>query len=165
MSKPRNARRENLPSKEQLQNLPQLPTREQLEATGMRIAERKKHNYNWTPTANDLSRIEHLAGIGLNEHQIAEMIGVSVESFKNTTRLRTEDHISAISDAIKRGLAKGTALVVNAVFEQAKEGSFAHAAFWLNNKAGWINGNSKHELTGPDGGPIQVVIGPMQGKF
>jgi len=80
----------------------------------------------------DIARVEMLAAQGLTQEQIADVLGIS----ERTLRRRKQD-MSEMSDAIKRGKAKGIALAVNKLMEQVREGNLGAICFFLKCQAGW----------------------------
>ncbi len=78
-------------------------------------------------------QVELLASRGLTQGQICDCLGINVQTMLNRKKENSE-----ITEAIKRGKAKGIKAVTNALFEQAtKGGNVAAAIFWLKNNAGW----------------------------
>lgn len=82
----------------------------------------------------DLAQVEKLAAIGLNEQQVADSLGICVD----TLAARKRDS-SSFSEALKRGKAKGVAKISNALFEQGMNGQTAAAIFFMKNRAGWTD--------------------------
>lgn len=108
---------------------------------------RKPHNNGWELTPEDLSKIEHLAGLGMSHQELAYTLDISVATLDRRRQKHEE-----IDVAIARGKAKARAIVKNAFFEEARKGSFPHGKFFLNN---WKD-VSATELSGPDGSPLAV---------
>ena len=82
----------------------------------------------------DLKQVEKLAAIGLNEQQIADSLGISVDTLGNRKK-----ESSDFSDALKRGKSKGIAQVANNLFEQSKAGNVSAGIFFMKNRAGWTD--------------------------
>ncbi len=80
----------------------------------------------------DLSQVEKLAAIGLNEAQVADSLGISVPTLERRKK-DSEDFVSAL----KRGKAKGVAQVANNLYTQSKEGNVSAGIFFMKNRAGW----------------------------
>lgn len=73
----------------------------------------------------DLEEVEHLAGLGLTEEEIALSLGTSRSTIDR--RKRDTDDFDA---AIKRGRSKAKKTVANALFDAAKGGNMT-AAIWI----------------------------------
>jgi len=82
----------------------------------------------------DLGQVEKLAAVGLNEGQVADALGISVETLSDRKKTSRD-----FLDALKRGKAKGVAKVSNALYEQAMSGQTAAAIFFMKNRAGWTD--------------------------
>ena len=80
----------------------------------------------------DLAQVEKLASIGLNEQQIADSLGISQPTLARR-KAKYEDFV----EALKRGKAKGIAVVANNLFEQSKAGNVSAGIFFMKNRAGW----------------------------
>ena len=92
--------------------------------------------------------VEALAGYGVPEIEIAEVVGVDPKTLRKHYRgeLRT-GHIKAnakvAENLYRRATGEGREAVVAAIF-------------WLKTRAGWKE-TSLHEVSGPDGAPIEVA--------
>ena len=93
----------------------------------------------------DLKQVESLAANGLTQEQIASALGIS----ERTLRSR-KGEIADFADAIKRGKAKGIALVTNKLMESIKGGNMTGMIFFLKTQAGWKETNVQ-EHTGANG--------------
>lgn len=80
----------------------------------------------------NLQQVEMLAANGLTQQQIADSLGISVSTIES--RLRENEEFK---DAIKKGKAKGIALIANQLFEKAKSGDTTSIIFYLKTQAGW----------------------------
>ena len=100
----------------------------------------------------DLKQVESLAANGLTQEQIASALGIS----ERTLRSR-KGEIADFADAIKRGKAKGIALVTNKLMESIKGGNMTGMIFFLKTQAGWKETNVQ-EHTGADGKPIAHAV-------
>ena len=98
----------------------------------------------------DLKQVESLAANGLTQEQIACALGIS----ETTLHQRKRDSAD-FAAAIKRGKAKGIALVTNKLMESIKGGNMTGMIFFLKTQAGWKETNVQ-EHTGANGGAIQV---------
>ena len=106
----------------------------------------------------DLKQVESLAANGLTQEQIAAALGIS----ERTLRSR-KGEIADFADAIKRGKAKGIALVTNKLMESIKGGNMTGMIFFLKTQAGWKETNL-HEVTGANGDPISLLLTQVQGN-
>ena len=97
----------------------------------------------------DLKQVESLAANGLTQEQIAAALGIS----ERTLRSR-KGEIADFADAIKRGKAKGIALVTNKLMESIKGGNMTGMIFFLKTQAGWKETNVQ-EHTGANGTETQ----------
>lgn len=80
----------------------------------------------------DLKQVETLAANGLTQQQIADALGISARTLYNQKKLNAD-----FAEAIKKGKAKGIAIVTNKLMEQAKEGNTTAIIFFLKTQAGW----------------------------
>ena len=104
----------------------------------------------------DLKQVELLAANGLTQEQIAAALGIS----ERTLRSR-KGEIADFADAIKRGKAKGIALVTNKLMESIKGGNMTGMIFFLKTQAGWKETNVQ-EHTGKDGTALQAPVFSFQ---
>ena len=93
----------------------------------------------------DLKQVESLAANGLTDEQIASALGISRTTLANRKR-ENEQFVQAI----KRGKAKGIALVTNKLMESIKGGNMTGMIFFLKTQAGWKETNVQ-EHTGANG--------------
>ena len=98
----------------------------------------------------DLQQVEELASRGLTMEQIAAALGIC-----DRTLYRKKGTMSDLSEAIKRGKAKGVATVSNALFERAVQGDVKAQMFYLERRGGWYN-EGKLEVSGMP--PVQIVL-------
>ena len=80
----------------------------------------------------DLKQVESLAANGLTQEQIAAALGIS----ESTLHKRKQEN-PEFTAAIKRGKAKGIALVTNKLMESIKGGNMTAMIFFLKTQAGW----------------------------
>ncbi len=106
----------------------------------------------------DLKQVESLAANGLTQEQIASALGIS----ETTLHQRKRDSAD-FAAAIKRGKAKGIALVTNKLMESIKGGNMTGMIFFLKTQAGWKETNVQ-EVTGANGGAIQVNTTAMSAE-
>jgi len=76
----------------------------------------------------------------------------------------TSDEASNTRTNRKKGRSKGVAIVVNSLFESAKNGNLGAQCFFLKNTAGWTD-RQDLAVAGKDGGPLQVVVGKLESRF
>ena len=93
----------------------------------------------------DLKQVESLAANGLTQEQIASALGIS-----ESTLTKRKRESADFTDAIKRGKAKGIALVTNKLMESIKGGNMTGMIFFLKTQAGWKETNVQ-EHTGANG--------------
>ena len=84
----------------------------------------------------DLKQVESLAANGLTQEQIASALGISESTLTKRKKENTD-----FTDAIKRGKAKGIALVTNKLMESIKGGNMTGMIFFLKTQAGWKETN------------------------
>ena len=84
----------------------------------------------------DLKQVESLAANGLTQEQIAAALGISESTLTKRKKENTD-----FTDAIKRGKAKGIALVTNKLMESIKGGNMTGMIFFLKTQAGWKETN------------------------
>jgi hypothetical protein len=106
----------------------------------------------------DLKQVESLAANGLTQEQIASALGIS----ETTLHQRKRDSAD-FAAAIKRGKAKGIAVVTNKLMESIKGGNMTGMIFFLKTQAGWKETNVQ-EHTGANGGAIQVNTTAMSAE-
>jgi len=100
----------------------------------------------------DLAKVESLAANGLTQEQIAAALGIS----ESTLHKRKQENTD-FTAAIKRGKAKGIALVTNKLMESIKGGNMTGMIFFLKTQAGWKETNVQ-EVTGANGEAIQHAV-------
>ena len=100
----------------------------------------------------DLKQVESLAANGLTDEQIASALGISRTTLSNRKR-ENEQFVLAI----KRGKAKGIALVTNKLMESIKGGNITGMIFFLKTQAGWKETNVQ-EHTGANGTTLQPPV-------
>jgi hypothetical protein len=83
-------------------------------------------------TPEMIEKAEKLAARGLNMEQIAYSIGIGTSTLYD----KAKDNIE-LSEAIKRGKAKGIATIANSLFENAKAGNTTAQIFYLKCQGKW----------------------------
>ena len=96
----------------------------------------------------DLKQVESLAANGLTDEQIALALGIS-----RTTLASRKRENEQFVQAIKKGKAKGIAVVTNKLMESIKVGNITAMIFFLKTQAGWKETNVQ-EHTGKDGSAL-----------
>lgn len=104
----------------------------------------------------DLAKVESLAANGLTQEQIAAALGIS-----ESTLTKRKRESADFTDAIKRGKAKGIALVTNKLMESIKGGNMTGMIFFLKTQAGWKE-TTVQEHTGKDGAVLQAPVFTFQ---
>jgi len=104
--------------------------------------------YRWEPTANDLLKIEEGSRHGLNIDQICACVGISRQTYYD--RINDGSH-PELSEAYRRGKARGTEAVAGKLMELCMAGNFKAIQFYLRCQAGW---SDRQRISIPD--PMQV---------
>ena len=101
------------------------------------------------PTDASRKQIEALASFGVPRSEIAKVAGICLNTL-----------IRHYGDTLDIAATKANSLVAQSLFNRAVKGDGAAATsaaiFWLKARAGWRE-KDVHEITGPSGGPIQMV--------
>jgi len=108
---------------------------------------------NWTPTADDIAKIEQMAAAGATQEQIYHVLEI-----KHTTYYKHKKNNAEFADALKRGQSKGIVVIENALFKAAKGGNITAQIFFLKNRDrdNWqdvnrVEGNINHNHKGMNG--------------
>lgn len=104
----------------------------------------------------DLKQVEALAANGLTMQQIADSLGIS----RTTLQMRKAEN-EQFEQAIKRGKAKGIAIVTNKLMEQIKSGNTTAIIFFLKSQAGWKE-SQQLDMTSSDG---SMALGSLRDLF
>ncbi len=98
---------------------------------------RMKRGQTYKPTDDDYSKVEEMVTIGLDQHTIAKVMGIS-----NATLTKYYSHNLLV------GKEKRTARVAGVAYEMAVSGeSPSMTTFWLKTQAGW---SPKHHVVVED---------------
>jgi hypothetical protein len=116
------------------------------------MAKNKRGRKPWKPTAEIISDVEKMSAMGLTQDQIAYNIGINPDTLYVYKNKNTE-----ISEAIKRGRAKGTRYVTSQLMKNIEAGNFHAQKYWLTVHAGWKE-IQVTEFTGKDGNPVEHKI-------
>lgn len=102
-------------------------------------------------TDEQIKRLMKMAGQGLNLKQMAALIDVS-----DATLDRLIERDSRVKEAIEKGRAEASEAITNTAYRLASSGRHpAMTMFWLKCRERWKE-TSVHELSGPDGKPIET---------
>ena len=86
----------------------------------------------WIPSEEELLKVEALAMGGMDEKHIALCLGIRPETLS-----RKKSELDQLSQALKRGEAKGIAKVTRSLLKNIEKGNIAATIFYLKCKAGW----------------------------
>jgi len=100
-------------------------------------------------TEEQVAQVEALAAV-LSKAQMADYFNIG----ENTLR-SVEERQPEVFEAYKRGKSKAIAGVASNLLSQARNGNMSAAMFYLKTQGGWRE-TSRHELTGEDGGPVEI---------
>lgn len=101
-------------------------------------------------TEKQRGEIETLAAF-LSIEQLADYFGIGRTTFFSMMEREPE-----ISELYKKGKSKAIAFVAQGLLQKARAGDTASAIFFLKTQARWAE-TQKHEVTGADGGPVEVA--------
>lgn len=102
-------------------------------------------------TDEQIRQAEILAGYGLTQNQIADVLGVARSTFR-----RKKDEARVLS-ALQKGKAVAQLRVGKSIYEKALVGDMTAAIWWEKTRAG-RNEKTVQEHTGRDGGPIEQKV-------
>lgn len=105
----------------------------------------------WIPTPEIIQEVERLSGLGLNQEQIADCLGIHID----TVCVKKHEY-PEFADAFKKGKAKGIARVTEKLTKQMDDGNASAAIFWLKCNAGWKE--AREELDNKITSLLQSVI-------
>ena len=101
------------------------------------------------PTDASRKQIEALASFGVPRDEIAKVAGICPNTL-----------VRHYGETLDIAATKANSLVAQSLFNRAVKGdgsaATSAAIFWLRTRAGWRE-KDVHEITGPNGGPIQMV--------
>ena len=104
----------------------------------------------------DIERAEYLASLGLTYEEIAQSLGVSSRTLE-----RRRNEVAELSEAIKRGQAKGCETVTSKLMEQVLQGNTTAIIFYLKAKCGW---RDKDAIEVKHSGSIGTTVGIISDK-
>ena len=97
----------------------------------------------------DLAEVERLAGLGLSDKQIAEMLGIGRRSLY---RRKAADE--AFEQALKKGKSKAIAQVSNWLYELCREKNLGAIVWYEKTRSGF---SDHHTLSGDAENPLMVA--------
>jgi hypothetical protein len=110
-------------------------------------SKRKGGRPPFEPTAEQRRTVHAMVAYGIPLTEIQKVIGID--------RKTLSKHFK---QEIATAATEANAKVAQALYRQAVDnGNTTAQIFWLKTKAGWRE-TSRHELTGPDGGPISGSV-------
>ena len=100
------------------------------------------------PTDAERKQVEALSGCGLPIDQIGALVrdGIHIDTLR-----------SHFSFELVRGKSKANAQVGKTLFQKVMAGDTTAAIWWSKTQMRWAE-TQKHELTGAEGGPQEMVI-------
>lgn len=104
-------------------------------------------NPKHAPTEESRTLVKSLSAVGVTHEDIALKLEISADTLTK--------HYRAELDA---GRIDANAAVAKSLYEQCRAGNTSAMIFWLKTRARWKE-TTAHEISGPDGGEIQVVTG------
>jgi hypothetical protein len=91
-------------------------------------------------------QVEALAAYGIPADDISRVVGIDPKTLRKHYR-----------NELDLGESKANAQVAGFLFNSAKSGNVAAQIFWLKTRARWREIPTSHELTGPNGGPLEII--------
>lgn len=104
------------------------------------------------PSAASRERVVISSGLGISNDQVAAILGISLTSL-----------LKYYESDIRLGRAKASAEIADSLFNKAKNGDTAALIWWTKAQMKWTE-TQRHENTGSDGGPVEIVIKWSEGK-
>lgn len=107
----------------------------------------------WIPSMEDIENIKKWRMIGLGHQHIADLLGVSIDTIYERKKEYPE-----FSEAFATGRARGVMAVAAKAFNNATTlNDFAAQRYYLETKGNWKSPAQTIEVTGKNGGPVEVV--------
>ena len=100
------------------------------------------------PDPSSRRQVEALAGYGIPEAEIGEVVGIDAKTLRKHYR-----------QELRQGHTKANAKVAENLYRRAtseNREAVTAAIFWLKTRAGWRE-SIAHEVSGPAGAPIEVA--------
>ena len=114
------------------------------------------------PTTEQKAAVVALASYGTPQSEIAEYIGIDAKTLRKTYREELDKSATKANTKVVAFLYRAAS--GDALRDQNSGATFADclraAMFWTKTRMGWRE-TSRHELTGPDGAPIQTISADM----
>lgn len=110
----------------------------------------------WLPTTDQLGRLAKLTGRGMTLEHAALHVGVSYVTLNERIKDTPE-----VLLAIQKGRADYMAKLTEKLDKSIDDGETSSLHFAIRMIGGW---QERHEVTGPDGGPVSVVHAPVGNK-
>lgn len=108
-------------------------------------SKRKPGRPTFEPTKHQRAEVQALVAFGITEIDIAKYIGISVPTLRKH-----------FVKELELGAVQANAAVAKRLFEKAtKDGDTTCIIWWTKTRMGWSE-KRRTELTGQEGGPIQV---------
>lgn len=104
------------------------------------------------PSAASRERVVISSGLGLPNDQIAAILDISLPTL-----------LKYYESDIRLGRAKASAEIADSLFNKAKNGDTAALIWWTKAQMKWTE-TQRHENTGSDGGPVEIVVKWSEGK-
>jgi hypothetical protein len=98
------------------------------------------------PTPEMRKQVEQASGLGLPHDQICALIGISDETLRKYYK-----------SELGIGKAKASAQVAKTLFNKAQSGDTTALIWWTKAQMRWAE-TQRHENTGAEGGPVELVI-------
>lgn len=98
------------------------------------------------PTDQDRASVKAMASYGVPEREICVVIGIDAKTLRKHYR-----------DELDKAHIEANTKVAQSLYDQAvKSGNVSAAIWWTKARMGWKE-TARQELTGEDGGPVQVI--------
>lgn len=86
----------------------------------------------WEPSAKDFELIEKLAGFGLTNEKMADILNISRPTFQRHLAENQD-----LRDTLDKGKAKVSANVIGKAYDLCMKGNVTMLIFWLRCREGW----------------------------
>lgn len=112
------------------------------------------HKKRWYPTEDEIRQIGALAGYGMREDQISNILGVSESTFQLACKRRDGE----LRQVLLKGREKANAAVQQTLFKMATSGKCPAATiFWSKVRMRWKEPAQSIEFPDKDGRPQPLV--------